>query len=429
MFSLLSCLHTFLNLLLFLALLRFIFAHGVMTEPSQRGLLSPFSRVNPSGQFPLAPIDFHAHFPAGNKSTSPGAAHRSQQASVFPQGWTPFEPLRKDFRWRAGVCGDLREGPHEHLKGGKYYFNATIVRNYTQGKAIEIEMNIVANHNGFVELHLCDVKNCGGEISEKCFRDGFCRQLQRAQDKNCDSGFDLRCAPIDPNFPGRWYLPCRRGKEGTFEKYGGEKMKYKLPEDLVCEHCVLQWFWSTANNCNPVGVVEFYEGEHGPKNWGQCEGQAGAKGGYTKVQKNCGVEKFAEEYLQCADVRIIPRTRSAMQTEQNSKECGQRSAVFQKFVLYGDDKLVRELKNDDIVQIRNYSMVTISVETFTDVAGSVRFFIDGKLVWIEEQKPYVLYGNVGTKLMYGPQPPKNKPFKITVTGGGEEFCARLTLLQ
>ena len=57
-------------------------------------------------------------------------------------------------------------------------------------------------------------------------------------------------SPIDPNYPGRYYVdpPCREDEtEQTYDwRAGGGYqmlMKYQLPDDLVCEHCVLQtWY-------------------------------------------------------------------------------------------------------------------------------------------------------------------------------------------
>jgi hypothetical protein len=31
------------------------------------------------------------------------------------------------------------------------------------------------------------------------------------------------------------------------------RAKYQLPEGLVCDHCVVQWWWVTANTCYAPG--------------------------------------------------------------------------------------------------------------------------------------------------------------------------------
>lgn len=285
-------------------------AHGCMNHPNQRGSLTTrtpfiFQQIDAN-----APVDYHPHFPAGPISPRPGTGLRAQMAAAGRGGWTPYEPFNPRFVWRSGVCGDQKHGPQEHLKGGKYYYNGKIVATYRQGSTIEIGVSINAHHNGFMELHLCDASKCpGGDISPACFhRAGACRQLKRARNSECDSGTSRRCAPIDRNFPGRWYLPCTRFPytQNSIERFGvGGTMRYQLPSDVSCDHCVLQWFWTAANSCNPPGVIEYYDGPDRPRAWGNCWGQAGAKGGVAREQRPCGgLDRFPEEYLQCADIRI-----------------------------------------------------------------------------------------------------------------------------
>lgn len=290
-----------------------VHGHGSMTIPLPRGSLSTRKSYVPGGFDPAAPVDSKPHFPAGNKTASPGSGLRSQIYAAGPPGWVPFLPLSPIFRWRSGVCGDPRSPNQEHLRGGKYYHNAKIVGTYVQGGEISIEVKINAHHNGFIEIHLCDVDNCNGEISEQCFKKGHCVQLQRAPDEECDSGMSKRCGPIDRNYPGRWYFPCstvpNNGK--FFEFYGeNDRISYLLPKDLSCEHCVLQWFWTSANSCNPPGVVEYFDGPDGPKNWGDCPGQGGAIGGVARNQGLCGKDSFPEEYLQCSDIKVLSSKKS-----------------------------------------------------------------------------------------------------------------------
>lgn len=296
--------------LLLLAHLSGVLGHGLMNSPNPRGCLSAtknrfiFNTVTED-----ASHDFRAHSPAGDRNSGPGGGRRYQKAVVAPHPWTPFEPLDPNHRWRFGVCGDKVTG-NEHLKGGEFYDNATIVATYKQGGFIDVGLTIVAHHNGFIELHICDVAKCpGGDISERCFAEGHCRQLKRRRNRVCDSGLSKDCAPIDRNHPGRWYLPCSRPNKGrSFDVYGNDgTILYDLPEDLTCEHCVIQWYWTAANFCNPPDTIEYFEGPDGPKNWGKCRGQAGAVGGYNPNKRVCGAT-FPEEYAQCADIRIDPRT-------------------------------------------------------------------------------------------------------------------------
>lgn len=298
----------FLLLFLLLAAAR-TRAHGHLDWPNPRGALN--GNHNTERIDRTAPNDYHIHFPAGSKSVVPGSALRSQERTGRHK-WTPFEPLKRNFRWRAGVCGDLRHRRNpsrgDHMRGGKFYYpkdSPRIVHVFRPGDILNASSQIVAHHNGFFEFHLCDVRRCGGEISESCFRSGHCRQLQRARTPECQSGNSQRCGPIDEQYPGRWYLPCSASNnDRKFERFGPDTMEYIIPNDIQCTHCVLHWFWSAANTCNPPGVLEYFDGEYAPR-WGNCKGQGGAIGGVARQQRPCEGSRFPEEYYQCADIAVM----------------------------------------------------------------------------------------------------------------------------
>lgn len=281
--------------------------HGYLTEPPPRGALyeaglAPFKKpVDVS-----APFDSMLHFPAGDRRKD-DAGLRSQRREGGT--WTPFTPLSPHFKWRSGVCGDLKSKTEAHRRGGDYFHNGMIVRNYVEGGSIDFEASLVGHHNGFFEFYICDVSKCGRDISEHCFRIGACKQLERAWVNECQVGKSKRCAPIDRNYPGRWYVPCPVfAEKGGFDMMGKDgTMKYILPEGLVCDHCVIQWFYSAANECNAPGVVDFYTGPDSPAGWDDCKGQSGAVGGYGAWMPTCGGKDFSQEYFNCADVRIVGR--------------------------------------------------------------------------------------------------------------------------
>lgn len=175
-------------------------------------------------------------------------------------------------------------------------------------------MTVVANHNGYVEMYVCNVDNCtNNEISPECFQAPSqpCVQLMRQPNDLCDGASSSACGPIDSNFPGRWYLPCPLVEnDATSYVYGLDgSIQYKLPQDLTCEHCVLQFLWVSANFCNPPGFAEYFVGENKP-NWGTCHGQNNAVGGVNPNLPLCGGEQFSEEYLMCSDIRIRCDTSS-----------------------------------------------------------------------------------------------------------------------
>lgn len=280
-------------------------AHGVMNVPPQRGCLRGETDFCNKMYAEDAPTDWNMHFPAGSKEFSPGAGANSQRAAAGAAGWTPFTPLEPSFKWRAGVCGDLKSKP-EHMRGGEYYYDGMVSMTYKQGSVIDLDMSIVGFHNGFVEFHVCDVSKCDGEISEDCFRTpGACKQLQREWTADCENGANRRCGPIDKKYPGRWYLPCAKyPNEDQVETFGEKSIRYRLPEFMHCDHCVLQWYWATANACNPPGLEDYFNGPNKPIGWGSCEGESGAEGGYASHLSECGGSSLAEEYMQCGDIRI-----------------------------------------------------------------------------------------------------------------------------
>lgn len=277
-------------------------AHGILTDPRQRGALRLDNHLVPTIDWD-APQDYASHFPSGSKSTVPGAGTESVRRAAG-NNWTPYQPLDRFFHWRAGVCGDdYNRMPQDHLMGGRYYHNAYRVREYIQGSILFIESEIVAHHNGFFEFYICNIDTCGNDISELCFHDGHCQQLLRTPG-SCDKGNDMRCGPIDPMNPGRWYLPCVVSEPMMMGGWS-RTIAYTLPRDLVCDHCVIQWYWTAANSCNNKGIEEYFTSPFAP-NWGDCPGQGGARGGWAKGKPECGGDRFPEEYWQCADIRIVP---------------------------------------------------------------------------------------------------------------------------
>ncbi|KAM3963926.1 uncharacterized protein ACR2FA_001959 [Aphomia sociella] len=145
---------------------------------------------------------------------------------------------------KCGVCGDAWDAPspRPHEFGGRFY-KGVIVRKYAPKDSVIIKVELTANHNGYFEFRICDE---------------YKGTTQECLDKNV--------LKID-------------GKDGTkfYPKDGNRiyEMKYKLPDDLECSHCVMQWRYIAGNN------------------WGNCENGTEAVG--------CGPQ---EEFRACADIAI-----------------------------------------------------------------------------------------------------------------------------
>lgn len=295
---------------LFISLVTTCSGHGSMVEPPPRGALRG-GKLYPRDMPVIdknAPKDHKLHFPAGDKRPTGGAGKNYQRRTG--RVYMEYAPMDPRFRWRAGVCGDTVKGPNarDHLKGGKYYHGGKIVRTYRAGSAVAFKVAINAHHKGFFRFHICNVKNCpNGEIGFKCFNRRNCRELQRIQIPKCQSRYSQDCSPVDPSYKGRFYVPCENRKGGRrYSVYGlNGEMLYRLPKGFKCKHCVLQFFWTSGNNCKPKGVLKYFLSNHAPKRWSKCLGNLGHRGSYTAKTQQCEKNTFPEEYYQCADVRIV----------------------------------------------------------------------------------------------------------------------------
>lgn len=438
-------------------------AHGSMTSPPARGITASY-KFWPIPVFAKDDvIDWYSHFPAGNKGTTPGDGKRSQEKAAGPKGWVPYEPTTPGYRFRSGPCGDeLSQRPGDHVRGGKYYNDGKVHKVYTEGNVISFDVVVTAHHNGFMEFRVCDAVKCGGDITNECLRDKTkCITLERAVDASCESRTDKLCGPIDLANPTRWYLPCERG---DISFYGDGKIKYKLPEGFSCDHCVVQWYWATANGCNPPGVTDYFTGEDGPQ-WGNCKGEGGAIGGYRRWPALCGGEDFSEEYYQCGDITINSKGGSAapavaldevqpvvtassasvMSTSTPAPSVSPQAAPVslpvpvatpqvaftppastsvvdtgaptisepstmatgsiypvEKVELWADGEPRLEVTGSQRVEfdMSMWKYMTFETKISIDSVDTVMYYINDRLMWTDKNKPYVFNGNSGTRYNY-----------------------------
>ena len=149
---------------------------------------------------------------------------------------------------KCGVCGDP-VGVAKHIYPGKYA-KGVIGEEYQQGQEIDVAVDLTSNHQGWFEFRIAEAKSLPVTGDMKGRLNGELMELV--------SGGK------------RFQIPRGSGDE-VF------KIKLKLPSDLVCEQCVIQWWYSAGNNwdCDSTG---------------------------------CGVGKGKQEhFVNCADVRILPK--------------------------------------------------------------------------------------------------------------------------
>ncbi|CAK1555527.1 unnamed protein product [Leptosia nina] len=133
--------------------------------------------------------------------------------------------------------------PRTHELGGTYG-KGTVVANYASGQILEATVEITAFHKGYWSFKICPEPTI--ETSQRCF-DKYPLQLE-------DGGI--------------FYYPP---KGGTFTT------RYRLPDGLSCDHCILQWRYIAGNN------------------WGRCDNGTEAVG--------CGNQ---ETFGACSDIAISP---------------------------------------------------------------------------------------------------------------------------
>jgi len=156
---------------------------------------------------------------------------------------------------KCGLCGDSwHQEPRDHEVGGKFY-TGILAATYQQGQIIDIVIDLVTNHKGFFEFRVCPNENYNKtEVTQECLDENLLQIVDAAGTKfHIAEETDLK------------------------EKF---LLKAKLPDHLSCEHCVLQWHWTTANF------------------WGLCENGSSLTG--------CGPQ---ETYRNCADIKIEPRDK------------------------------------------------------------------------------------------------------------------------
>lgn len=72
---------------------------------------------------------------------------------------------------KCGVCGDPwnEPKPRSHEIGG-IFANGKLVRQYTTGQVIDIEIELTSNHKGYFEMRLCPlIGNVVNAETEECF--------------------------------------------------------------------------------------------------------------------------------------------------------------------------------------------------------------------------------------------------------------------
>lgn len=122
---------------------------------------------------------------------------------------------------------------------------------YTKGDEIEIESVLTAHHMGHIQVGGCPAD----ALSDDCFNSNLLIFVEDLSD------YDTK-ANVDTLHPERAHVhpAVGIGTDSSTTASGSMRFKHKfrLPENLVGNHVVLQWRYLTANSCNHPDY-ELYE--------------------------------------------------------------------------------------------------------------------------------------------------------------------------
>lgn len=160
---------------------------------------------------------------------------------------------------KCGICGDPWHKARENeYPNGKYTKpKLFITGSYESGSIIKTMVEITTAHLGYFTFKLCPVTSINKEVTQECL-DKHLLKIPRPL-YSIKRGFSDRF-DFGPKRSGNYSVPV------------------KLPNNLKCERCVIQWTYTTGNT------------------WGRCSNGT--------FEEGCGPQ---ETFLGCADIRINPK--------------------------------------------------------------------------------------------------------------------------
>jgi len=228
-------------------------------------------------------------------------------AQVSAHGLLTKPASRNAIDGNAGCAHCLNGGgPCGSSKFLNYYAGSQ--ETWTAGSVVPITIRVTAHHMGHYEFRICDRKLDSSMSNPNACLNRWVMERATPEEAGfpeCQPG-DQRpgCVPFDPKHPERWYLPpSTEGGSGTHTIY------FKVPADLQCEECTLQWHWWSANSCEPAGDYGCFKDILQSKGYwvgskrawwtafrGGCSGPEGSNGHF-----GCG-----EQFWNCADITVQP---------------------------------------------------------------------------------------------------------------------------
>lgn len=169
---------------------------------------------------------------------------------------------------KCGICGDAYDlPPPRPNEDGGVYGRGIIMRTYRSGDVIDAIVNLTANHLGWIEFRLCPHDKNDQTVTQECLDKTVLRIMRNS---------------ISKKSTNRLYV----GKSHLIT------MKIKLPHNLSCRKCVLQWKYNAGNS------------------WG-CD------------DTGCGIGfGQQEQFYNCADISILQNVKIIQRdsSEESSEE-------------------------------------------------------------------------------------------------------------
>jgi len=288
--------------MLLLVMLPAVMGHSYLAKPASRNLL--------------------AHI--AGKEDCPHCLQSGGPDNVFERGggiWpTRLAPASH------GLCGDPVQGSPipMRLEDETYLKAGQVTATYQPGEIAEFHIAVSTHHKGHYEFRICDRALDAATLSDaaegQACLDGHL--LERAAPAEDCVVNDARgdCQPLDPKHPERWYLP----PAGSHTQQAGPDfddsmapeypsgseihiMRYKIPEDLSCSSCTLQWFWSSGNSCYYDGDYFDYFQMLDRLGWTVADWDNLVLEPWANCDNRCCKTNgtFGEEFWNCADIAVL----------------------------------------------------------------------------------------------------------------------------
>jgi len=206
-----------------------------------------------------------------------GAMTRPMARNAENYDWNTGNDIAHTGDWTSStnMCGS-----------GSYLQQGQVMETYIAGQAFDIDITISAYHMGYYEFRLCvpasrtdfAPQTNAGLYSCLTSRDTPILRRESPLSPGQQADYKIMTPPTwtPLQLATRWRQQPYDGiQQGMHNGYTTRTLRYVIPDNVECDHCVLHWYWQSLNS------------------W-----QAGNA---TTTATTAG-----ERFMNCADIRILP---------------------------------------------------------------------------------------------------------------------------